>query len=91
MKLYGGDNTMIGNSHLNSFITSVMQGVVTLSRELSDGSLRYVVVYWIIAVLLIGEDPIPELIKIVQGLCQGNCSVKPVIADSKKLCNVTVR
>ena len=61
---------MIGNSHLNSFITSVMQGVFTQSRELSDGSLRYVVVYRINAGLLIGEDPIPELIKIVLGLCQ---------------------
>ena len=79
MKLYGGDNTMIGNSHLNSFITSVMQGVVTLSRELSDGSLRYVVVYRIIAVLLIGEDPIPELIKIVQGLCQVWTSLRLIL------------
>ena len=70
---------MIGNSHLNSFITSVMQGVVTLSRELSDGSLRYVVVYWIIAVLLIGEDPIPELIKIVQGLCQVWTSLRLIL------------
>ena len=79
MKLYGGDNTMIGNSHLNSFITSVMQGVVTLSRELSDGSLRYVVVYRIIAVLLIGENPIPELIKIVQGLCQVWTSLRLIL------------
>ncbi|MDD7097716.1 MAG: hypothetical protein PUI17_06985 [Prevotellaceae bacterium] len=28
MKLYGGDNTMIDNCHLNSFITSVMQDLV---------------------------------------------------------------
>ena len=43
MKLCGGDNTMIGNSHLNSCITSVMKGVVTLSREFSDGSLRRII------------------------------------------------
>ena len=43
VKLHCGDDTMVGNSHLNPFITSVMQGVVTLSRELSDGSLRYVI------------------------------------------------
>ena len=70
MKLYGGDDAMVGNCHLNSFVTSVMEGVVTLRSEFPDGSLSYVIVYRIIAVLLIGEDPIPELIKIVQGLCQ---------------------
>ena len=79
MKLYGGDDTMVGNSHLNSFITSVMQGVVTLCRELSDGSLRYVVVYRIISVLLIGKDTIPELIKIVQRFRQVGSSFRLIL------------
>ena len=79
MKLYSGDDAMVGNSHLNSCITSVMKGVVTLSCEFSDGSLRYVVVYRIIAVLLIGEDPVPGLINIVQGLCPVLASLRLIL------------
>ena len=79
MKPYGGDDAMVGNCHLNSCITSVMKGVVTLSCEFSDGSLRYVVVYRIMAVLLIGENPVPELIKIVQGLCQVWTSLRLIL------------
>ena len=61
---------MVYHSHLDPSVTSIMEGVVALGRELPDGSLRHVVVYRIVSVVLIGEDPVPELVQIVQGFCQ---------------------
>ena len=47
-----------------------MEGVVALCREFPDGSLRYVVVYRIVPVILICKDSVPKLVQIVQGFCK---------------------
>lgn len=61
MELYSRNDTMVRGCHLNSFVTAIMLGIVTLRGEFPDSSLCNIIVYRIVSVLLIGKDFIPEL------------------------------
>ena len=79
MQLDCRDDAMVCDSLLNPFITSVMQGVIALCREFSQGPLRDIVVYRIVAVVLVCKDSIPELFQVVQSFCQIRASFRCVL------------
>ena len=72
MKLHGTDDAMVCSSHLHSFVTAKVEHAVALRSQLSYRPFRYIIVYWIISVFLIGKDSVPKPIKYDQ-----TCTSRP--------------
>lgn len=75
MKLHGTDDTMVCSSHLHSFVTAEVEHAVALCGQFSYRPFRYIIVYRIIPVFLIGKDPVPELLQVVQRFRQVGTSI----------------
>lgn len=67
MEFYRADHAMASRRHLNIDVAAIMEQVVTLGGQLTDGPLRKIIVYREFTVIQVCKDLFPEPVQVIKG------------------------